>query len=257
MTFSIIGTGNVGWFFGKRIAAAGHQCKGVFGRNPSSVKELADTLLSGKYGAINEASDEDADVCFLAVSDAALAEVAAKLKFKQTVLVHMAGSLPLDTIKKAATDHAVLWPVYSITKHNIPVDRNIPCAWDVSSDRAKRFVLEMGHAITDNLFEAKDEQRKWLHLSAVMTNNFINHLLSVNELICKEHKLPATALQPLINQTFERIKHTSPLTTQTGPAIRHDEATIEEHKSLLADHPEMLNIYEAMTRSIQKIHSAK
>ena len=257
MTFSIIGTGNVGWFFGKRLAAAGHQCKGVYGRKLTAVKELADTLLSNKYGNINEARDEDADVCFLAVSDSAVQEVAAQLTFKQTVLIHMAGALPLDTIKSAATDRAVLWPVYSITKHNTPGDRNIPCAWDVSSDKAKRFALEMAHAITDNLFEAKDNQRKWLHLSAVMTNNFINHLLSISEVICAENKLPATVLQPLITQTFDRVKYASPLTTQTGPAIRDDTTTIHSHLELLAMHPHLHKLYEALTESIQEMHKPK
>ena len=189
MTFSIIGTGNVGWFFGKRLAAAGHQCKGVYGRKLTAVKELADTLLSNKYGNINEARDEDADVCFLAVSDSAVQEVAAQLTFKQTVLIHMAGALPLDTIKSAATDRAVLWPVYSI--------------------------------------------------------------------ICAENKLPATVLQPLITQTFDRVKYASPLTTQTGPAIRDDTTTIHSHLELLAMHPHLHKLYEALTESIQEMHKPK
>ncbi|PQJ12259.1 hypothetical protein CJD36_000435 [Flavipsychrobacter stenotrophus] len=257
MTFSIIGSGNIAWFFGKRLAAGGHQCKGVYGRNATAVKELADGLLSNRFGAINEVRDEDADVCFLAVSDASIEEVAKQLHFKKTILVHMSGAQPLDIIKDAAKDHAVLWPVYSILKNNTPGHREIPIAWEVSSDRAKRFVLEMGHAITDNLFEAKDAKRKWLHLSAVMTNNFINHLLAINEQICKENNLPASTLQPMIAQTFERVKSASPKAVQTGPAIRQDITTIEQHKVLLADHPELLKVYEALTESIQAMHHPK
>ena len=75
MTFSIIGTGNIAWFFGKRLAASGHQCKGVYGRNAAAVKELADALLSNRFGAISDIRDEDADVCFLAVSEIGRAHV--------------------------------------------------------------------------------------------------------------------------------------------------------------------------------------
>lgn len=254
MTFSIIGTGNIAWFFGKRLAAGGHRCKGVYGRNEVATHELADALLSTNWGKISDVRDEDADVCFLAVSDQSIAEVAAHLSFKKTILVHMSGAQPLSIISGAASDCAILWPVYSILKNNTPGHRDIPCAWEVSSDRAKRYVLEMAHAITDNLFEAKDEQRKWLHLAAVMTNNFINHLLSINEQVCKENALPASALQPIIVQTFERLKQASPMAIQTGPAIRNDTNTIEQHKHLLSGHPEWLRIYEAMTDSIRAMH---
>lgn len=169
----------------------------------------------------------------------------------------MAGTLSLDIIKKAAKDHAVLWPVYSILRNNTRSDREIPIAWDASGDRAKKYVLEMAHAITDNLFEAKDEQRKWLHLSAVITNNFINHLLAINEKICADNKLPASALQPLIKQTFDRLKQSSPFTTQTGPAMRNDDATIEQHEKLLESQPHLLKVYEAMTDSIKAMHGIK
>src|ERR1022692_2974647 len=104
MTFSIIGTGNIAWFFGNRIVTAKHHCTSVYGRNKDEVKKLAETLLSDKYGAIKEIEDGECDVCFLAVSDIAIAEVAAWLHFKQTVLVHTAGAVALDVIKTAATD---------------------------------------------------------------------------------------------------------------------------------------------------------
>ena len=254
MTFSIIGTGNIAWFFGKRLASGGHRCKGVFGRDETATRTLADALLSSRWGNISDVRDDDADVCFVAVSDNAIGDVVRKLQFKKTVLVHMSGAQPLSIISGAAQDCAVLWPVYSILKNNIPTHREVPMAWEASTDRAKKYMLEMAHAITDNLFEARDEQRKWLHLAAVMTNNFINHLLSLNEQICKEHNLPATALQPIINQTFERLKHASPQAIQTGPAIRGDQSTIAQHEQLLTGHPEWLNVYQAMTASIQAMH---
>ena len=257
MTFSIIGTGNIAWFFGKRIAAAGHSCAGVYGRNDPAVKELADALLAKKSGPIDQIRDEDADVCFLAVSDKALETIALELNFKHTVLVHMAGAQPISILAKAARDYAVLWPVYSIVKSTPPGHREIPCAWEVATDRARRFVLEMGHAITDYLFEAKIDQRKWLHLSAVMTNNFINHLLAINEKICADNQLPASTLHPLIALTFERVKNASPFATQTGPAMRNDNATIDQHLQLLSTQPHLKAIYEAMSVSIKEMHGVK
>lgn len=256
MTFTIIGTGNIAWFFGKRLAAAGHQCRGVFGRNPEKVKELSDTLLATRSGTMADFRDEESDVCFLAVSDKAVSEVAQTLSMKHTILVHVAGALPIEAITGAAKDCAVLWPVYSIQKSNAPAHRNIPMAWEVTSDRAKRYVLEMAHAITDELFDAKHEQRKWLHLAAVFTNNFVNHLMSINELLCKENNVPIAALNPLFNQTFEKLKQASPKNIQTGPAIRNDEETVARHLEMLEGKKELQQVYKAITDSIHAMHTA-
>jgi predicted short-subunit dehydrogenase-like oxidoreductase (DUF2520 family) len=168
----------------------------------------------------------------------------------------MAGALPLATLQPAAKDHGLLWPVYSINKQQMPNGRDIPCAWEASSPRSKRFLLEMGHAITNELFEATEAQRSWLHLCAVMSNNFINHLLAINEKLCAEHQLSTAILQPLIVQTFERAKNGSPFALQTGPAMRNDDGTIALHLEMLQAYPEMRDIYEAVTHSIKTLHKS-
>lgn len=251
MTFSIIGTGNIAWFFGKRLSAGKHRCTGVFGRNKEEVKKLADALLVEKYGSIQDHTDAISDVCFLTVTDHAIADVVAQLKFTRTILVHTAGAVPIDVLEKAAADRGVFWPVYSILKNNPPGHRNIPCCWEVSSDRAKKYLLEMGHAITDQTYEAKYEQRKWLHLSAVIGNNFVNHLLAICEQICGENNIPFQVLQPIIEQTFERMRQQSPKVLQTGPAVRHDQTTIQAQEALLADHPAWQKIYTDISNSIK------
>lgn len=251
MTFTIIGTGNVAWFIGSRLVAARHLCKGVFGRNPTAVKQLAEALLCDKFGDLKAAKETEADVCFLAVTDSAVPIVADQLSYKKTVLVHTAGAVSLDAIAKAAPDTAVLWPVYSITRASQPTHRNIPTAWEVSSPRAEKFALAMAHIITDVLFEAKYEQRRWLHLSAVICNNFTNHLMTIGEGLCSENKIPFSILEPIISQTFTRLKSSSAKTGQTGPAARGDQETINEQVALLDTHPHWQKIYVAMTESIQ------
>ena len=257
MTFNIVGTGNIAWFFGKRLMSGGHQCTGVFGRNVEAAKELADTLLSDVYGSIADVKDRDSDICFLAVSDIAIGKVASQLSFKQTVLVHTAGSVSLDAITIASKDCAVLWPVYAIQKNSLPAHRNIPCAWEATSGKAERYVQSIGHAITDVMFEAKGEQRKWLHLAAVMSGNFMNHLMTICEKICSENDLPFSIMFPIIEHTFEKIKHGSPQQFQTGPAIRRDTTTIHDHVALLANHRAWQKVYESITDSIQTTHKLK
>ena len=251
MRFSIIGTGNIAWFFGNKLVAGRHHCAGVYSRNVNAAQELAEALIADTYGAIGKIEDGDADICLLAVSDAAIAAIAAQLSFRQTVLIHTAGAVSLDVINRSAIDRAVLWPAYSIVKNSPPDHRNIPCAWEASTKKAEKYVQTIAHAITDVLFEAKYEQRKWLHLSAVVSNNFINHLMAMCEQICQENNLPFSMLVPIIEQTYDRIKHGSPKQLQTGPAIRHDGKTIEAQIALLNSHPAWQRVYEAITASIQ------
>jgi predicted short-subunit dehydrogenase-like oxidoreductase (DUF2520 family) len=257
MTFSIIGTGNIAWFFGTRLVAGRHHCTGVYARDTAAAKKLADTLLSDHSGAIDDIQDGHADICLLAVSDIAIGKIAARLSFKQTMVIHTAGAVRIDAIKDMAIDCAVLWPIYSILKTSMPTHRDIPCAWEASTVKAEKYVQSLGHAITDNLFEAKHEQRKWLHLAAVMSNNFINHLMAVCEQICTENDLPFSVLQPIIAQTFERATHAHPAEIQTGPAIRRDSSTIQEQLALLNKHRNWQEIYEAITSSIQQMAGNK
>lgn len=257
MTFSIIGTGNIAWFLGHRLVGARHHCIGVYSRDVAAAGALGEALLADKHGAIADISDGEADICFMAVSDVAIGKVAVQLKLRTTVLAHTAGAVSIDMIKDAALERAVFWPVYSILKNNLPDHRNIPCGWEASSPKAERYVLEMGHGVTDILFEARQEQRKWLHLAAVMSNNFITHLLAVCERICQENNLPFSTLVPIIEQTFERIMQNSPQTLQTGPAVRRDSTTIQEHLALLSTHPNWQDVYASLTASIQKDNELK
>jgi predicted short-subunit dehydrogenase-like oxidoreductase (DUF2520 family) len=251
MTYTIVGTGNIAWFLGKKLSAAGHQCTGVYGRNPVAVQELAEVLLSDVWGDLEALKGKECDFCFLAVSDHAVEQIAAQLRFNHTVLMHTAGAVSLNVLTQASKDCAVLWPIYSIQKNSPPAHRNIPCGWEAYSPKAERYVQSAGHAFSDNLFETKEEQRKWLHLAAVYGNNFINHIVSVCEQICKENNLPFQAVYPIIEQTFEKIKNNSPKANQTGPAVRKDNTTIREHLQLLEPHKEWQRIYESITDSIQ------
>ena len=255
MTYTIIGTGNIAWFLAKRLTAAGHQCVGIYGRNPEAATELAASINLTPFSKLSDIMDGQADICFLSLSDYSIQSVAMQISLSNTVVVHTAGSVDLKAVSAASKDHAVLWPVYSINKNNLPNHRDIPCAWEASSDKAKRYVLSIAHGITDILFEAKTEQRKWLHLTAVLSNNFINHLVAVCEQICIAQDLPFSVLQPIIEQTFEIIKKQPPKEAQTGPARRGDKPTIDKHLALLQSQPDLQLVYKALTASIESMYN--
>ena len=257
MTYSIIGTGNMAWFLIRRLKTAGHQCHGVWGRNSATMKALAAATNVNTYKNLTSIPDGEVDVCFVAVPDTEIANAVANLSFEKTVLVHTAGSVDIDVLKEHAADCAVLWPVYSISKNSVPDHRNIPAAFEASSAKAKRYIATMGHSITDNLFEADIDKRKWLHLSAVIGNNFINHLVAICQQICKEQDLPPDVLTPILDQTYVRLKGAKAKDVQTGPAMRGDTEVLDRQVALLKSHPEWQKVYKAISSSIEKMYAGK
>ncbi len=59
-------------------------------------------------------------------------------------------------------------------------------------------------------------------------------------------------LQPLIQNTVDKLDLGSPEEMQTGPAIRDDQETIDSHLELLKNYPDLKEIYERVTEKIRK-----
>ena len=68
---------------------------------------------------------------------------------------------------------------------------------------------------------------------------------------CKKEGIDFKQLLPLINETTHRLQEVSPAQAQTGPAIRHDAATINKHLELLKNHPQLQKIYQLLSESIE------
>src|SRR5690606_21169148 len=112
---------------------------------------------------------------------------------------------------------------------------------------------QLAKGLSDNVLLTDFTQRKILHLNAVIANNFTNHLLVIAQKICEQHGLPFSVLFPIIRQTTEQIQYINPSESQTGPAIRGDEATMAEHMRLLESNPQWQSIYKLLSQSIQSL----
>lgn len=253
MTFYVIGTGNTAWFMATRLVKAGHTCVGIYGRNPANAGKLAKAVKAPVLQQITDVKD-DADACILAITDHAIKEVADNFKFEHTTLIHTAGSVSRMVLQPYATHAGVMWPIYSIVKENLPQHRDIPIALKGTSDHSEVILEQLAKSITDIYYTVSWEQRQWLHLCAVLCNNFTNHMMAISEQVCKKQHIPFSLLYPIVSQTADRIRQSSPKMLQTGPAKRGDDITIERHLSLLEQSPEWQAMYQAITTSIEKMY---
>jgi len=256
MNYTLIGTGNVAWFFGKRLKEAGHTCVGIYGRNARAANALAKEVYAKDCGSLSDVKNDTA-IFILALSDSIIEEIVQQISFSDTVLVHTAGSMDINILTTASKNVGVIWPVYSILKADLPMHRQIPFVWEASTEKAKQQILTVIQAISDISLEAKGDQRKWLHLAAVVGNNFINHLMAICEQICKEQKIPFSILMPILQQAFDRIKQFPPIEMQTGPALRGDTVTMQKHIDLLSDHTDWQQLYERISMSIEKMYNGQ
>jgi len=253
MNYLLIGSGNIAWFLAQELTAGGHTCSGIYARNKSEGSRLARFHNVPFFESLSELYDGP-DACILTVPDSAIATVAAQLSFSSTVLLHTAGAADISLLQAAAKLYGVLWPVYSIKKENLPQHGQVPIVWEASDNVAAKILRSLARTLSTIEKELDGTQRKKLHLSAVMSNNFCNHLIAVATGICKEAGVPVSLLFPILQQTFspEHMTHAAQL--QTGPAIRRDQPTIEEHLALLALHPEWQAVYQALTASIMQLY---
>jgi predicted short-subunit dehydrogenase-like oxidoreductase (DUF2520 family) len=112
----------------------------------------------------------------------------------------------------------------------------------------------LGNSIGCQVLLIDAEHRRMIHLAAVFVSNFTNHMLTVGKELASKAGVPFELLVPLINETISKSVAVGPERSQTGPAIRNDQNTIEKHLELLSFSPELQKIYGDLTRSIIKYH---
>jgi predicted short-subunit dehydrogenase-like oxidoreductase (DUF2520 family) len=248
----IIGTGNVATILGKRFLAADHEIVQVCGRNPLHAEELAD-MLSASFTTDLKHPSPSADLYVVAVSDIAVAPVAAELRLNNKLVVHTAGAVSKDALSTCSRNYGVLYPLQSLRSelNELP---DIPFLVDGNTEDDLALITEFANSISNQVQQAGDEQRLKMHVAAVIVNNFTNHLYALAKAYCLHEKVDFNMLLPLISAVGDRLHEYEPAAIQTGPAVRNDEATIQKHLALLQQHPSLKLMYTLFTDSIRKMH---
>jgi predicted short-subunit dehydrogenase-like oxidoreductase (DUF2520 family) len=250
MNIVIIGTGNAATVLGKKFKEAGHRIVQVFGRDAAAASKLAyqfDTGSTNYWSVIRK----DADFYLIAVADDAVTDVAKHVHVPGKLVAHTAASVSKEVLKPMSHQYGVFYPLQSLRKdvNEVP---DIPLFIDASDEASKKKLEELARSISkEKVMMAGDDERSKMHVAAVLVSNFTNHLYTLAEDYCKKEGLDFRQLIPLIEETAKRLKMISPANAQTGPAIRHDEPTIQQHLALLENYPQLKKIYEVITESIQ------
>ncbi|ELY1979662.1 DUF2520 domain-containing protein [Flavobacterium psychrophilum] len=241
----IIGSGNVAQHLIKSFAKSNIiQIVQAFSRHKESLKNIID------YSKItsNFSSLVDADVYIISVSDNAIAEVSHQLNLNNKLVVHTSGSINITNLDDK-NRKGVFYPLQTFSKNAAINFNEIPICVEAENESDYKLLETVARSISKKVFQINSNQRKILHVSAVFVNNFVNHLYKIGNDICTENNIPFEILQPLIQETANKISLLSPDEAQTGPAKRNDTQTINAHLHFLTNENQK-EIYKILTKSI-------
>jgi predicted short-subunit dehydrogenase-like oxidoreductase (DUF2520 family) len=255
MNVVLIGSGNVSTVLGRLIKSAGHTLTEVVSRNKTNAQSLA-TELNAEAQTNIAAITKNSDIYIIAVSDNAIETIAEEMQLKNKIVVHTSGAVSKNVLQNISEHFGVLYPLQSLRKESEHIPE-IPLLIDGNTQETIQMIETFAETISKKIFHANDEQRLKLHLSAVVVSNFTNHLYTLAAEYCKKEGTDFSLLVPLIEEVAERVREYEPKLMQTGPAIRNDTVTIQKHLELLSNHPQLRNVYEEMTKSIERFYQLK
>lgn len=251
MKITFLGSGNVATHLAKAFYGAGHQIVQIWSREYDHAEALANQVFAEPIDRL-KLLYPTSDIYVLAVADDALFDLALDLKLRDAIVLHTAGAVSLKVLSPISRKHGVIWSPQTFIRDVAMEYSRLPFCIEASTHDVERQIRELLMPVSEHIYHIDSEQRKWLHLAAVMTNNFGNAINAVAQDILQKHEIPFEILHPLIEMTAEKLKHGGLWQQQTGPARRQDQKTIDNQRSLLADDPQVLKLYELMTEIIQK-----
>ena len=189
---------------------------------------------------------KDADLYIIAISDRAIPSVAVELKDVEGLVVHTAGSVPMDVLPQER--RGVLYPLQTISKKRELPASKVPFYIETSQQDDLELLRLLAESMGSKAEPMDSERRKYLHLAAVFCCNFVNRLYGITADLLEEHDISFSAMLPLIKETADKVEQLTPHQAQTGPAVRWDEEVMAQQMALLND--EQRQLYQLLSKSI-------
>ncbi len=240
------GAGNVASHLAKALYSQGFRISGIWSRKYEHAQELA--LECNSVACVDlEGLLHEAELLVVAVPDMVIEQLAGGIARYNGIIVHTAGSVPMNAVKHSEGGYGVFYPLQTFSK-NIPVDfLEVPFFLESSSPEVMQALREVASKLSGKVYEADSVQRLMLHIAAVFAGNFSNLMYVVANELLKNSGLPPEVLHPLIITTARKAVGGDPLLMQTGPARRNDTLTLGRHFEALASLPEYADIYSRLS----------
>ncbi len=240
---TIIGSGNVASQLAPALADQ-VTIREVHSRNAQSGRELAHRVNAPFVEHIEEL--EPSDLFLVIVQDDQVPEVLKHIPDEQAVAI-TSGNTDLSVgtgFRKAG----IFYPLQTFTRGRKLQIFEVPFLIEGNSTGFAQELFDLAWKVSRNVQFADSEKRKHLHLAAVFTNNFVNHLLYLSTKQLQEKDIDPELLHPLLKETVAKLLEIGPFAAQTGPARRGDLETIRFQLAQLSGTNR--EIYKLLSESI-------
>lgn len=248
MQISFIGSGNVASFLSQNLYAKGYKIKHIYSKTFANAEALSKKVNATPLHSLSSMQTATDEIIVIAAKDDSLEEITSKIA-TCALVVHTAGSIPIEILSKFQ-NHGVLYPMQTFSKNKHVNPASVHFFIEANSKENENRIKALALAISNTVNILSSSQRMLLHISAVLSCNFTNHLFALSEDILKTINLDFSILTPLLRETVEKALIQGPTASQTGPAIRKDEKIIEKHLKNLDLFPKHQEIYKILSDSI-------
>ncbi|MDP6921970.1 MAG: DUF2520 domain-containing protein [Lutibacter sp.] len=240
----LLGGGNVAYHLAcEFLQNPGFELVQLYNRTLDAIE-----VFKGKTKLTDTIADlQKADLYVLAVSDKAISGLSSKLCVPDKLVVHTSGAMPLETLESVSRK-GVLYPLQTFSKNRKVSLSEVPFCIETEHPQDRVLLEKTARTLSKHCHYIDSSQRKTLHVSAVFVNNYVNHLYHLAHSLCETQDIPVDLLQPLIEETAQKIRTMKPLEAQTGPARRGDHNSLEEHQKILTE--KYRELYTLLAKSI-------
>ncbi len=238
---SIVGLGKAGKCLTKNFIKAGIEVENVWDRDEKKAKQFAEEN-NVEFRKIENIKSE---VVFIAVSDNAIEEISNKLQTKE-FHAHLSGYLPSTILssKRKLSFHP-----------NSPLNENTSLK-DIIIDIEGE--TEYGKEICSKLNSIPmiidPEDKKLLHLSAVINSNFFLSLMYISNKIFPKNWEKIS--RSLVFNTYNNITEKGFGKALTGPVARKDEKVISEEREIFSKYFPV-EIYDNLIEVLKEVRDKK
>ena len=250
-----IGAGNVATHLAVAMKEAGMSIRQVFSRRECNARLLADELGCGHTTCVSNIVP-DADVYVFALKDDALQEVIAGVAGNKGIWLHTAGSVQAEIFEGHAERYGVIYPMQTLSKRRKVDFSKVPVFVEGNTGECEDQIYRIAGEISGSVRRMSSERRKYLHLAAVFACNFSNHMYALAAQVLERQGIERGVLQPLIDETADKLHYMSAECAQTGPAVRYDRGVMDRHIDMLHD-DRMKDIYKIMSESIHNLMASE
>ena len=242
---NIIGAGNVAFHLAKNLNKE-IQIVNVYSRTFENALSLANEFGGNAIQDLSKIIS--ADLTIISVVDDAIMDVISQLPSDLNV-VHTSGSRGVEVLSKFS-ESGVFYPLQTFSKSKSVNISDVPFLLEAStSDFYASLEAFCNSNFSNNVQFADSEKRGVIHLSAVLTSNFLNHLIAESKELLESSNVDYKVLQPLLQETVRKAFENDPVLAQTGPAKRKDAGVLKKHEDMLSNE-KLKKVYQLLSQLI-------